>query len=289
MKSINCYCNECKRNTNHKILKLVHKDWENEIFGISGTDDYQIIECLGCNYISYRTVSSNSENVIYNDDYSFECEEIVTNYPASLIECGKVSNSYRIPDKIRKIYNETLNAYANGNFILAGVGLRAVVEAICKNEDIQGANLKTKIKNLCKEGFISKSDAAQLHGIRFLGNDSVHEIESSTKECIVLAIKILEHLLESKYILNDDAFKFLDTEIEEYDDFIKLVGLRLQKQKINEQFSIRELMKKDKRRIKDYNLYINRCEADITNGLFSNIKLCKNTTGNVNKYIKIEK
>ena len=57
-------CSKCNRNTNHKVLTQVEYYWDaGPGADIQGYDYYETISCLGCEDISFRLTSSNSEDV----------------------------------------------------------------------------------------------------------------------------------------------------------------------------------------------------------------------------------
>jgi hypothetical protein len=50
--------------------------------------------------------------------------------------------------------------------------------------------------------FISVSIKNNLHGIRFLGNDATHELDSLSRDEIMIAIEIMEDVLNYIYELD---------------------------------------------------------------------------------------
>lgn len=107
-----------------------------------------------------------------------------------------------------------------------------------------------------------------------MGNDATHSMEVPKKEQVILAINVIEHLLETLYIYKNTAIELLDTKIDEYNDFIKLVNIRISKLKDNESFTLEQLLEKDKRRIEKEKIdeFFTRCKEDIHNGLIYEIK-----------------
>lgn len=85
-----------------------------------------------------------------------------------------LTDLWSVPENISAAYKETLTALNNKCFLLAAAGFRMVIEAVCKENNVQGKSLETKINNLAKDGIIIKHDRDRLHSIRFMGNDSVH-------------------------------------------------------------------------------------------------------------------
>src|SRR5665213_4287430 len=70
----------------------------------------------------------------------------------------------------------------NDQPVLTGIGLRALVETICKDKKASGGNLVEKIGSLVSLGVLTADGATILHRIRTLGNDAAHEVKPHTAE-----------------------------------------------------------------------------------------------------------
>ena len=237
-------CQECQRKTNHKVLCSHTFNYDDKESDIQGSIDYLIVSCCGCERISLAIKSLCSEDIEYYDDGTCEYVEDIKQYPNPKIGYGNLSHSFSIPDTIRSIYDQTCNSIANEDYILAGVGLRTIIEAMCKVEDVKGRNLTNKITNLSKDGYISKQDCEILHGIRFVGNDATHKILSPTKQQVIMAIKIIENLLENKYCLMYEAYKNLDMPFKNFSDFYNYVVLIIRNQQIGKKYVLMKFGKK---------------------------------------------
>ncbi len=89
--------------------------------------------------------------------------------------------------------------------VLAGIGIRALVERICKDKQAPGGNLVEKINDLVKLGVLTQDGATILHKIRTLGNDAAHEVKPHKPEQLRLALDVCEHLLQGVYLLPHHA------------------------------------------------------------------------------------
>nr|WP_272929631.1 DUF4145 domain-containing protein [Pseudomonas syringae] len=89
--------------------------------------------------------------------------------------------------------------------ILAGLAVRILIEMICKNQSAGGKNLFAKIDDLKSKGVLTTSGAEILHKLRSMGNDSAHEAKPSTSKQLILAMDVVENLLQSVYIHPDEA------------------------------------------------------------------------------------
>jgi hypothetical protein len=105
------------------------------------------------------------------------------------------------PGKVARIYIETIQTFNAGALILAGGGLRAIVEAICIDQNVKGANLQSKIEALVANDLLAKPQADLLHEERYLGNAALHEVESPTRQEVEDGLAIVEGLLSTIYVL----------------------------------------------------------------------------------------
>lgn len=260
------YCNECHHETWHNVLFV--KSIGDSTSEIMWNIDYSVLQCAGCDTICFRKDASDSES--YDIDLNGDWIPIISteNYPPSNEGFGIIDNIYEIPNEIRDIYNETVKSISDGCYTLAGIGLRATVEAICLHENIPGSNLDTKIKRLASNGFISKDDADKLHAIRFIGNDAAHDIKAPLKNKVIIALKIIEHLITTKYAMQDEINKYLDLPLNTYDEFKFFLNKKIYKTQNSTTFTLQSLIGKDKRRIdnNDYNNFLQQYENEIQNG-----------------------
>jgi hypothetical protein len=199
-----CICNECGRETTHKIVSSYNEekvDYDDMGNGETSFLKNQIIECLGCETVSFRHESFDLDDCYYDDNGDCILNAIVNYYPKRSKKL-KVIEYSKLPLNIQPIYKETILAVENKQNILAGIGMRAIIEAICKDlevEEDKRDNLANKIDKLEKCSKISDAAKKQLHKLRELGNSSAHEAKAhSNTESL---IEIIQHVLEGIYIL----------------------------------------------------------------------------------------
>jgi hypothetical protein len=207
-KTIAIKCNSCKKETYHTVVRAAEyrstdegETEETIQCNMLVTGTAQIIICNGCNAISFR------------DEYYFSDsgpEPDVTIYPPRIKELVYTNqylrdDLYHIPNVIKRIYAETLDAINGKLPTLAGIGIRAILESICNEKDAKGSNLAKRIDELVKMSLLTSSGADILHGIRLLGNDAIHEMKSPSKEQMIAAMKVLDHLLLGVYVLPNEA------------------------------------------------------------------------------------
>lgn len=205
-KKIDVSCGACKRSTKHLILSNVDLSG-NEKMGTEEYyqwhNEYQIIQCQGCETISFRKTHSNSE------DYSLvgSCPEDWENtlyidiYPNPEEGRKSIQDDHLLPSNLQRIYSETLKALNAGHSVLTGIGIRAIVETVCKDKLATGGDLFNKINDLVTQGVLTKDGADILHKLRTLGNEAAHEVKPHDNVQLGLAFDVIDHLLQGVYIL----------------------------------------------------------------------------------------
>jgi hypothetical protein len=196
-------CNHSDNTTNHLVCSSVEVSWGND--DIQGFDKYEIIRCSGCDSISFRIGSTNSDDVDQDSNGNLIHPETVEIYPNRLMGRTALKDMYSLPDKVRLIYQETHAALCTRLKILAGIGVRALIEAVCLEEKAKGRSLERRIDNLVIKEVLTKRNAEILHKTRLLGNEAAHEIKAPSDIELDVAFDIVENLLETVFIIPKKA------------------------------------------------------------------------------------
>ncbi len=212
------YCNTCKRQTNHQPLKELKSSVSDDVFQISFWDSWEIIRCLGCEAVSFKHVSGNSHD---RDEESGEFLENVKYYPIRKDGAIGIRDFFNVPIVVRSIFRETVDAYNYGLNILCAAGIRAVIEAICRQEGVGGGQVEEvrkgiritvtstklvgKINGLYEKGFLTLKQTKILHEHRYLGNSALHDNDAPSKKVLRTAIEIIENVLDSLYEIEEKA------------------------------------------------------------------------------------
>ncbi len=208
-------CRKCKRLTNHVVLVAAESrgfvPWGPDD-GLSWSNNHEIIQCQGCDDISFRYQSSNSEDC--DEHGETNVEEVI--FPRRTLETVGEKVHLSVPSNLRRIYRETVDCYNNDDLSLCGAGVRALVEGICTENGItdgpveetradgstarsRASNLKGKINGLFERGVLTRPNADVLHEHRYLGNEAMHDLARPSKKELSIAISIVEHVFESIY------------------------------------------------------------------------------------------
>ncbi|TDD75631.1 DUF4145 domain-containing protein [Flavobacterium caseinilyticum] len=272
------YCPICQQITNQKCLFSIQERSEYNA-DFHWEQNYETIQCLGCENIQFRNRYSHEDMFRCTDDGHEESFDESKYFPKNLTNHSLLKNQYHLPHQLRIVYTETLEALKNNCYLLAGVGLRAIIEAICLDQNITGRNLEIKINSLVRNKLITEKDGNRLHTIRFLGNDSVHEMDVPKEEKLRIALDIAEHLLKNLYLIDIDVNQHLDTIISEYEDFKNLVLRKFRATSIiqGDEINIKTVLKKDFRRVEGSYLqnFITQLVDEIQNNLIVTISIGK--------------
>lgn len=207
----NLPCSNCSGETVHKVLSSANVvgEFTQGTFWIKCWEDYEIIQCQGCKLVSFRKNNRNTENtfIFRNEtgDYEEDLSDNIELFPSRILGRQKLQQAVIIPYKVRQIYEETHSAMSNSLFILTAIGIRALIEAVCKEKSATGRNLQDKIDKLKNLGILTNDGAEILHSIRLLGNVAAHEVEPPTADMINAAFEIVESLLNNVYIIPEIA------------------------------------------------------------------------------------
>jgi len=201
---IKTLCYKCDKKTYHVILKSVDEYGKEEYtdWSIVWDSHHQIIQCRGCKTVSFRKVHSNSEEEeqVGENEWAPKIHEQL--FPARLEgRKGLSKNVLRIPQNVRLIYKETNRALVSDLPVLTGIGIRAIVETVCKDQKAEGNNLLKKIDSLLNKKLLTPAGAEILHNLRVLGNKSAHEVKPHNAEQLSVGMDVIDHLLLDVYIL----------------------------------------------------------------------------------------
>lgn len=214
------YCSNCNRQTNQNVVEEVAiKNSEPET-GWWDETHYQIIQCAGCDELSFRKLYNDISWQQPYDEDTTEQELYPDRGPHS-----RPMQKYRgLPQKIYSIYKETINSFNSKSAVLSGVGIRAIIEAICLDKNItQGKvtgtdgkvrtskQLDGKIAGLAEQGLLTPDNAEILHELRFLGNEAVHNLYEPPLSELSLAIDIVELVIENIYMIRRKAGSLRDS------------------------------------------------------------------------------
>jgi hypothetical protein len=206
---INSLCRECQRETKHEIITdATLRGSDGPVgYSIDWAIEHQIIRCLGCETISFRRTTGSDHDLVQIGEDEWEYQPLVEIYPNPREGRQPLTDSNLLPDKIQRIYEESLAALNETQPVLCGIGIRAIIETVCKDKNATGSDLYHKINSLVTLGVLTQDGADILHKLRTLGNDAAHEVKPHSIQELGLAFDVVDHLLLGVYILPEHAKK----------------------------------------------------------------------------------
>jgi hypothetical protein len=197
-------CERCSHETNHNVRKSLETHDSGEEYDFHYGGSFQIIECAGCGWISFRQTWWSSEN---REETEVDGEILEGNpienellFPPRRKGVKWLEHEHLLPATIRQLYREKMYALLNDQPILAGIGIRALVEAVCAHYGATKYQLKDKIDEITAKGKLSEDQKNSLHGCRCLGNDAAHKSKAPTSEELEIANDIADSLLRAAFI-----------------------------------------------------------------------------------------
>ncbi len=251
---------------------------------VYGSTEYCVVQCCGCDNISFLRIDYDESWVDNND----KLIPIYTSYPFHEGQVEPIS-SWNMPRRICEVYCEAITAYNNKCSILAAAGFRATIEAICKNKEITGSDLRVRINNLQKKGHITLQDRDRLHSIRFMGNDSIHEMKEPEEKDLALVLEIVNNTLNNLYVLEAKT-RGMEKTISNFNDFLQALAIHLFDFNPGDIATLKAILNND-RRIMDEDR--TRFEAELQN-MIRNDGYTKLSLGQINasgqqEYVVLEK
>lgn len=274
---IDCYCPKCNQETHHSIHGMEKNSYIDEDFCEEHT--FFIAKCLGCDHVTFLLKKDGDAYLDYGDNDELISAPQYTTYPESE---GKVDalSSWDIPPLISKIYSESVKALNDNCFMLAAIGFRTTVEALCNEKGISSGKLVTKINKLKDKGIITSADCERLHQARFLGNDSTHEMISPERNQLLLVLEVINNILNNLYIIDEKCRNTFEYRFKDFDDFLNLLDEGLNKCPFDDSYPISGFLPNDRRyRLKDIEKYEAELIRLIDNGQYDKLVKCPEIRG----------
>ncbi len=206
---IRIHCPHCGHETYHTIMAHVRCTERSNIYAepyegiepgggepvdsVDFSEDFYTIQCGGCRKVSVYLTQLFSEADGWTGTKQFPIEPTPSR---QLFDSDGV-----LPPKVARIYDEAVKALDNQLPVLAGVGIRAVLETVCKECDAKGRDLEKRIDAMVEKGLITKDGAAILHSLRILGNAAAHNVEPHSLGELNAAFDVIDHLLQGVYTI----------------------------------------------------------------------------------------
>lgn len=286
-KEIDCYCSECNQTTHHTIHgyeRNVYRDDDDSFYSESS---FYVVKCKGCDHVSFLQVNDGDEYMQY-DEYNemISVPEYIT-YPKHQGYIAPLS-SWDIPSVISRIYNESVEALNSKCDILAAIGFRTTVEAICNEKGITPGKLITKINKLRDKGIITKADCERLHQARFMGNDSTHEMIAPERSHLLLVLEVINNILNNLYIIDKKCRETFEYRFKDQADFLQVLNEGVDRCNAGDTYTLYGFLPEDRKyRKKDLEQYEVELIKLIEDGTYTKLLKCPPVDGKKQMFMKV--
>lgn len=196
MKSPKAHCNECGGDRNHESLHSEKTSWSDDEYGISGSDTYETLRCMGCDGVKLRHTSWFSE-----DD-----EPSITYFPPAIFRPKPEwfqSLSYELPSEasfIHVLLNEIYVGLQNDLPHLAAMGVRSLIERVMVSKTSDLGSFSKNMMKFEELGYVSRIQRERLEAILEAGHATIHRSFSPSTKDVITLVDIAEHIVETVYL-----------------------------------------------------------------------------------------
>jgi hypothetical protein len=195
------FCNTCNTLTNHLLRARYstprHDYWDDDE-SVTHVYRYSLWSCAGCDEATLQWQVACEDN----DE---EWEQASEGYfPRRLKDAIQPKVFTNLNREMSQLYKEVVTCFNEHCLLLCTIGLRALIEGVCKDKGLKDGNLEHKVKGLIKL-LPSLNMIEALHALRDFGNDAAHELEALTRDDARVAIEVMEHLLNHFYDMDYKA------------------------------------------------------------------------------------
>lgn len=197
------WCNTCRGQTNHVVLEKQSRSSEpgEDIQWISV---YEMLSCRGCDSISFRIRSSDSETIEQDENGQLHHPESVQYYPPA-ISREQPLWSPELPFEIYNLMTEIYAALHANSRTLAAMGIRAIIERVIILELKRDVRFEEGMKELVKASFMTETQRSILGAALELGHAVNHRGHFASPQQVNTAMDIVENMLQNHYVLKPEA------------------------------------------------------------------------------------
>lgn len=194
------HCNQCRRKTDHRLLKTVEGDSGSEQyeddFSISWTTTFDMLQCCGCLDVVLRRTGDSSE-----DEFSD------VRYFPPRISRHSPKWAHDLPGDLKLVLDEVYRALDADNYRLPMMGARTLVDMVMVEKVGDVGGFAEKLKQLENAGFVSSRNRQVLEAALDAGSAVAHRGYSAGPREVDIVMDIVENLLQTVYVLHDAARK----------------------------------------------------------------------------------
>jgi len=198
------YCRHCGGDRRHTMIAKKERDWSDDEVQVNGGDVWSILECRGCQNVTFAHTHWFSEDATWGDEGP---EPIVHRdlYPPSARPMPEWASELwlslsRKAVWVAKLHGDIYAALGTGAFSLAAMGTRAIVDFVVTSKVGDGGSFTEKLATMRVKGLITEVQADILNAAFDAGSAAAHRGYSPEREDAYTLLGITETLLRRLYI-----------------------------------------------------------------------------------------
>ena len=201
---IKLHCNACLGERWHTVLFATQREHVEELHEgdyYHEATKYQLAECNGCEHVTLHTAWTNSgQPTSIEERWPPKISRRQPRWMFELRWLFEGENSFK-QDFIREIYS----ALKAGNYRLAVLGVRALLEQIMIENASDHGNFSKNLEAFEKAGYISRIQREALGPVIEAGHASMHRGFRATETQINAILDVTENVIESIYVAKEKA------------------------------------------------------------------------------------
>lgn len=189
-------CGECTKKTYHNILYSVSRTTSRDI-----TNRHHLLQCGGCESVSMAHTynSPHSKDVTY---YPSPVPRILPDWLFEF-EIGLIGGEKE--EQIGKLLQEVYAAVRGGQYRLATMGIRSVLEQVIVAKVGDHQTFSKNLEEFYAAGYISLVQRDALNESLEAGHAATHRFFNPTEQEVGILLNITEGILAAIYIHPDQA------------------------------------------------------------------------------------
>lgn len=188
------HCNDCRHETEHRLLKTVQDSGETQDEH-SWSTTYEMLQCCGCREVILRRTF----------EFSADPDGPAVHYFPPLVSRHSPSWQYNLPQDIAAILAEVYRSLDADNRSLPMMGARTLLDMLMVAKVGDVGTFKQKLDKLAAEGFIGTKQVEILDTALDAGGAAGHRGHIPSESEVNAVMDIVENLLHGVYVLPDIA------------------------------------------------------------------------------------
>ena len=194
------HCNRCGIDTEHTVAHEEDRSVSEQIDKdtvVTAYSWYRLITCNGCKSVSMEHMRGHSEDWDPETGPSYSMEYFP---PRTFRRAPQWLSDGKIPEYIRRSLEDLYVALQNKLNVLAGIGIRALLESLMVKTVGDKGRFAENLKALGSAGHVSRGQYELLESTLEIGHAAMHRNFVPPDEALVACMDVTEHVIQSIYV-----------------------------------------------------------------------------------------